>query len=238
MLVPGGFISVRPSSPPYAARGLNMIRGSVRVLCDFDGTITLIDTAEYILDKFAEGDWRGVEHLLESGQMTIDESMKRQFEMITLPRYAIIEELDKVVKARAGFDTLLGSCGAGERRLRITSAGLDFYIHHFLEANGWSGLIDVVAPQVIDDGNGLRFEFPRKMHPAARNFKEDAVLAEQAKGNKVAYIGDGTSDLWAALSADLAFAVKGSKLDRLLDKAGCLHYRFTHFQEVVDRLDG
>jgi 2,3-diketo-5-methylthio-1-phosphopentane phosphatase len=215
-----------------------MAKGDLRVLCDFDGTITLIDTAEYILDRFAEGDWKGVEHMLERGELTIEESMKRQFEMISMPRSAIIAELDKVVKTRGGFEALMGVCGLGEGRLRITSAGLDFYIRHFLDLSGWSDLADVVAPLVTDAGDGVRFEFPRKINPAAHNFKEDEVLCEQARGMRVAYIGDGTSDLWAALSADIAFAVKGSKLDRLLDREGRSYCSFSHFQEVVDHLNG
>lgn len=31
---------------------------SAVVLCDFDGTITNVDTGELVLHKFAEGDWR------------------------------------------------------------------------------------------------------------------------------------------------------------------------------------
>jgi len=27
------------------------------VLCDFDGTVVKVDTGEFVLSKFAEGDW-------------------------------------------------------------------------------------------------------------------------------------------------------------------------------------
>ena len=208
------------------------------ILCDFDGTITLIDTAEYILDKFAEGDWRGVEHLLERGEITIEESMNRQFEMITLSREDILRRIDEVVKPRPGFQDLLELCRADGHRFRITSAGLDFYIRHFLSVHRWDREAEVVAPRVTDAGSGVRFEFPPTKNPQARNFKEDNVLGERVAGRRVVYIGDGTSDHWAALTADLAFAVKGSKLDRSLERCGREHHTFTDFCQVIAVLKG
>lgn len=213
-------------------------QADLSILCDFDGTITLIDTAEYLLDKFADGDWRGVEHLLEEGKITIEESMNRQFEMIALSRESMLQKIDRVVKPRPGFQDLLELCRADGHRFRITSAGLDFYIRHFLAANGWDREAEVVAPQTTDAGPGVRFVFPRMKNPRARNFKEDNVLEEQAAGRRVAYIGDGTSDHWAALAADLAFAVKGSKLDRSLERDGKGHHAFTDFHQVIAILKG
>lgn len=205
------------------------------VLCDFDGTITLIDTAEYILDHHAEGDWRAVERLLEQGKVNIEQTMAMQFEMIHISRDAMLAELDRVVLPRPGLDELLERCIACEIPFTITSAGLDFYIRHFMASIGWER-IEIVAPAVTDEGKGVRFCFPPHLHPAARNFKEDRVLQEKASGRRVFYIGDGTSDLWAALSADLAFAVRGSRLDAMLDREGRKHRTFTDLSEVADAL--
>jgi 2-hydroxy-3-keto-5-methylthiopentenyl-1-phosphate phosphatase len=210
-------------------------RGEISVLCDFDGTITLIDTAEYILDHHAEGDWRGIERLLEQGKVTIEQSMAMQFEMITLSRDEMVAELDRVVLPRPGLDELLERCTANSIHFTITSAGLDFYIRHFMASIGW-GRIEVVAPEVTDENGGVRFRFPPLVHPGARNFKEDRVLHEKAAGRRVVYIGDGTSDLWAALSADLAFAVRGSRLDELLEREGREHRVFTDLSDVAGAL--
>ncbi|MBI0583317.1 MAG: HAD-IB family phosphatase [Methanomassiliicoccus sp.] len=209
--------------------------GKISVLCDFDGTITLIDTAEFLLDRYADGDWRRVEDLLEDGRITIDQCMSTQFAMISLSRQNMLTELDKVVVPRPGFSRLLDACSAGSARFRVTSAGLDFYIRHFLAANGW-GAVEVVAPEVMDNGSGVSFRFPPIREPQARNFKEDQVLRERASGRRVAYIGDGVSDLWAALSADHAFAVRASRLDRLLSREGKEHRTFTDLGEVAEAL--
>ena len=44
------------------------------VLCDFDGTITLTDTLEYVLRKFAVGDWRSFDEKYERGEITLQDS--------------------------------------------------------------------------------------------------------------------------------------------------------------------
>lgn len=204
------------------------------VLCDFDGTVCLIDTAEYILDHHAQGDWRALESDLARGLLTLEECMSAQFDMISLSRDEMLAELDEIVMPRPGFRELVEKCMAHDVRFRITSAGMDFYIHHFLQPYGWRGMVEVVAPEVMDHGRGVRFRFPPLIFPQARNFKEDNVLMEQAVGHRVVYIGDGSSDLWAALSADMTFAVRGSALDALLKKRGREHFTFVDMQEVAD----
>jgi hypothetical protein len=153
-------------------------RGEISVLCDFDGTITLIDPAEYILDHHAEGDWRGIERLLEQGQVTIEQSMAMQFEMITLSRDEMVAELDRVVLPRPGLDELLERCTANSIHFTITSAGLDFYIRHFMASIGgedgsrwW--------PRRSPTRRGVRFRFPPLVHPG-EELKEDRGLHEEA----------------------------------------------------------
>jgi 2-hydroxy-3-keto-5-methylthiopentenyl-1-phosphate phosphatase len=41
------------------------------VLCDFDGTTTEVDTAEFVLGMFAQGDWRAIDALFEKGDITL-----------------------------------------------------------------------------------------------------------------------------------------------------------------------
>jgi 2-hydroxy-3-keto-5-methylthiopentenyl-1-phosphate phosphatase len=206
------------------------------VLCDFDGTVSLIDTAEYILERHANGDWRALERSLAAGLITIEECMSAQFDMIALSRDEILMELDRVVIPRPGFAELVEKCLFNNVTFRITSAGMDFYIRHFLDPYGWRDRVELVAPEVVDSGKGVRFQFPSRRFSQAHNFKEDNVLKEHAAGRRVAYIGDGNSDLWAALSADRAFAVRGSVLDRLLENAGKDHLTFTDLHEVVEGL--
>lgn len=211
-------------------------KDGLTVLCDFDGTISLIDTAEYILERHARGDWRALERSVAEGIITLEECMSMQFDMIALSRDEMLVELDRVVIPRPGFEELVEKCMFNRVTFRITSAGMDFYIRHFLEPYGWGNRVELVAPEVVDTSKGVKFLFPPKLFSQAHNFKEDNVLKEHAAGRRVAYIGDGTSDQWAAMAADVAFAVRGSVLDHHLNRVGKDHLTFTDLHEVVEVL--
>ena len=43
------------------------------LLCDFDGTITNLDTAFFLLDKFVEEDWRTFDLQYRQGKITLEE---------------------------------------------------------------------------------------------------------------------------------------------------------------------
>ena len=213
-----------------------MHRSKIAVLCDFDGTIVNIDTAEYTLDRFAEGDWKALDEKLDKSEIPLEECMGLQFEMVKTSRDEIVRELDRVTETRPGFEEMVTCCEKMNVPLTITSAGLDFYIEHFLKARGLGSRIRVVAPSVTVTEKGVRFAFPPLLLPESIRFKDDMVRQTRELGWRVVYIGDGTTDYNAASIADLPFAVWGSKLARKL-RAGCIeHFEFLDFREIVERI--
>ncbi|MBM4237199.1 MAG: hypothetical protein FJ151_01790 [Euryarchaeota archaeon] len=156
--------------------------------------------------------------------------------MVRIPRVIIAKELDSAVTVRPRFGELVEYCRRERIPLRITSAGFDFYIRHFLERNRWSSDIDVVAPTMRVTDSGIRFKFPRRLVEGSVNFKDDRVRYYKRKGRQVAYLGDGKSDYEAVRNADLPFVVKGSKLEEFCDRDGVEHFPFENFREVVDRI--
>lgn len=215
------------------ARALTM---KIIVLCDFDGTIVNIDTAEYTLEKFAEGDWKTLDEKLDSGEMPLEECMRRQFMMVKVSRKRIIDELNSVVRVRSGFEDLVDHCQSRGISLTIASAGLDFYIRHFLRKRGLEDAIGLVVPRVSVTSDGVRFVFPRLRDPSSVNFKDDLVRHHRNQGKTVVYVGDGTTDFNAARIADFPFAVAGSKLAGLLSKHQLPHEEFTDFRNIVEAL--
>jgi len=57
------------------------------------------------------------------------------------------------------------------------------------------------------------------------------------RGKKVVYIGNGVSDYPTARIADLAFAIKGSKLAQLCRNRGVACKEITDFQQVLDSIE-
>ena len=208
------------------------------VLCDFDGTIVDIDTAERTLERFASGDWKTLDKRLDSGDMPLEECMRQQFMMVNVSRKRIVDELDSVVGVRSGFEDLVEYCRSRGTALTISSAGLDFYIRHFLSQRGLGGRVGLVVPRVSVTRDGVRFAFPKLRDPSSISFKDDLVRYSKSQGKTVAYIGDGTTDFNAARIADFPFAVTGSKLAALLKKHEIPHEEFTDFRVVVEILKG
>jgi len=66
------------------------------VLTDFDGTVTLNDTFQNVVEKFGQGDWRAVDDQYIKGEITLEECLRRQGGMVRASKPQILDELDKV----------------------------------------------------------------------------------------------------------------------------------------------
>jgi 2,3-diketo-5-methylthio-1-phosphopentane phosphatase len=206
---------------------------NLMVLCDFDGTITNIDTAEFVLARFAQGNWRVLDKQFESGIVTLEECLKREFSLVRASEKQILHELKSVVTFRPHFEELAVHCKSNRIVLEIVSAGLDFVIKHFLEFKNWQHLVAVHAPKTRFSAKGIDFIFPKLLDKTSINFKHDLVRQYKNEGKKVAYIGDGSGDYAAARDSDCRFAINGSRLARLCENNNVPCKNIMDFQEVL-----
>lgn len=75
---------------------------ATKVICDFDGTVTPVDTTDALLARFALPEWEEVEEAWLEGRITSRECMERQIAMIRAERW----ELDAFIgafKITSGF---------------------------------------------------------------------------------------------------------------------------------------
>jgi 2-hydroxy-3-keto-5-methylthiopentenyl-1-phosphate phosphatase len=96
----------------------------VRVFVDFDGTISLEDTTDVILERFADPEWRKVEAEWLAGIIGSRECLARQIDLVR----ATPEELDSVVEdvpLDPHFSELVALCRSHGVPLTVISDGLD-----------------------------------------------------------------------------------------------------------------
>ena len=206
---------------------------NLAVLCDFDGTITLNDTFEHVLRKYAQGDWKIFDQQYERGHITLAECLRRQGLLVKTPEMVLVAELERITGFRPNFDRLIAYSRENKAPLAVTSVGLDFAIRHLLRMKGWDRLVKLYAPKAVSTPEGIKFTFPRLRDKTSLSLKDDLVKYHKAKGRKVAYVGDGIWDIHALKEADYPFAIKGSRLAGLCRQQNIPAREINDFQEMA-----
>lgn len=200
---------------------------------DFDGTIVDTDTAQIALDRFGDPNWMRIDQALEKGEVSFEESLRREFATLQAPPEAIIAEVTRLTSFRPNFDQLIQYCRDTRLRLTVVSGGLDFCIRHFLDRNGWLNFVKIYAPTTHFTGTGYILEFPSLVDNGATNFKDALVRNEKMNGTRVLFVGNGFGDFSAAKEANYVFAVRGSRLAELCRERQVEHEEIDDFAQVV-----
>lgn len=208
------------------------------VLCDFDGTIVNMDTAEYALRKFAKGNWERYDNQFDEGKITLKQCLEREFALVRASRSEISSEVFKVATLRPNFSRLVDYCNDRHIPLVVVSAGLDFVVKGIINGNGLQDKLKIRVPKTRFTSSGIRFQFPRLKFSSSLSFKDDTVAYYHQLGRLVAYIGDGSPDFAAVKAADLAFTIRNSRLSGLCEKWKVPHIDVRDFAEVVRALGG
>jgi HAD superfamily phosphoserine phosphatase-like hydrolase len=203
---------------------------------DFDGTIVNVDTAEIALDRFGDPDWMSIDRALETGEVSFEESLRREFATLRAPPEKIIQEVSRVTAIRPNFDRLIDYCRNIRLPLTVVSGGLDFCIRHFLDRDGWLRFVKIYAPISRFTGSGYTLTFPEVIGNETANFKDALVRREKTNGRQVFFVGNGFGDLSAAKEATFTFAIRGSRLAELCKQQHVQHEEIDDFQQVVDAL--
>jgi HAD superfamily phosphoserine phosphatase-like hydrolase len=208
----------------------------MELFVDFDGTIVNTDTAEIALDRFGDPDWMHIDQALESGEISFEESLRREFATLRAPPEKIIQEVSRVTAIRPNFDRLIDYCRNVRLPLTVVSGGLDFCIRHFLDRDNWLKFVKIYAPTSHFTGSGYTLTFPELFDGEATNFKDGLVRHEKRNGRRVFFVGDGFGDISAAKEATFAFAIRGSRLAEFCQEQHIQHEEIDDFGRVVDAL--
>jgi 2-hydroxy-3-keto-5-methylthiopentenyl-1-phosphate phosphatase len=198
----------------------------MRLVIDWDGTVTETDTLHLVIERF--GDLR-VFHALEAEigrRLTLREVIACEMETITAPLEEVVGWLLERVRVRAGFAELVAAHDP-----LIVSAGFHELIQPLLAREGVRAR--VVANNVTADPSGWHATFP----PA----EPCAVCGEPCKRANVAglgpfaYVGDGVSDRCVSLVAETVFARAG--LARWLEQRSVPFLAYGDFADVAAVLE-
>jgi 2-hydroxy-3-keto-5-methylthiopentenyl-1-phosphate phosphatase len=177
----------------------------ILVQCDFDGTVTEEDTSFFLLDAFAQGDWRRLLRNYKEHKISVGEFNTKAFAMVKADKHKLLEALKGNVKVRAGFHELVSYCLGKGFRLVIVSNGLEFYIRAVLKDLRLRN-IEVYAAQASFHPEGMKVQYVGPDGKRLDSFKEAYTQAFLKLGYRVIYIGNGDSDVAPAKYAHHVFA--------------------------------
>jgi len=204
--------------------------------CDFDGTITVRDTTDAVLEKFADPEYLEWEEKWEAGEITARECMARQAQLIRATPEEILEFVRKI-PIDLGIHTLIQTCRLLEGDLTIVSDGIDFLMREVLRVHRLEAIPHYANRLHWDRSGGPVLTFPY----GKEDCRGGCGLCKCAKMEKVAapqawtvYVGDGLSDRCAVHQADQVFA-KG-KLHTYCLENDIIHTQFESLSEVAASL--
>ena len=215
LIVPGRYAAPMPSP--------------ASILVDFDGTACLHDVAEHLLIRYGDASWPMWDEAWARGEVGARQGLTAQAAMLDAPTDELIAfaldhcPLDPTFAPFVDWARSIGS------PVTLVSDGFGFYIRPLLQAHD---VADV--PVITNDWAGGAMTFPNGhgVCIGCGTCKMRAVL--EAPG-PVAFVGEGDSDRFGALYADIVFAKDA--LVGWCERDGVSFVAWKDFDDVRRRLE-
>lgn len=196
----------------------------MRLVLDWDGTVTERDTLDLVLQEFGDAEiYERVEGELERGTMTLNEVIAAEFATVTAPLGDVVPYVLEHARVRPGFAEL-----ARARRPLVVSSGFHELIEPLLEREGVLGAVELRANRVEARPDGWRVDF--RVSETCEVCGEPCKRGDLPEG-EVVYAGDGHSDYCVSLAASRVFAT--GSLARWLQRRGIAFTPLTDFRRLA-----
>jgi|SRR5471032_299436 2-hydroxy-3-keto-5-methylthiopentenyl-1-phosphate phosphatase len=219
------------------------------VVCDFDGTATVLDIGDEISKRFGgEAHWALQKQLFGRGELDTRGIIQGIYEHVVASEQEVLAFAVREAKLRDGFVELVAAAKERGAPFYLASGGLRQYIDAVLEAHVPAGLrawIRVRANEAAFSEAGMKVSFPGDEASRAAgcvecgSCKRVSVAEARSQGAKyVIGLGDGFADRCLARFAEKMFAREGSFLHRWCGENGVACAPFTTFYEAAETVRG
>lgn len=214
-----------------------MMKRTIKVFVDFDGTITFEDVGEAIFNKFGETEKVGkiIEDLL-SDKISSRQCWDDLCNSVDAVNKAELNEFIDKLDVDPSFITFVKFCSENKIDMVVLSDGFDYYIDRLFNKAGLTGLKYYSNKLFVTEKGILRAEYPffDVNSPTSANCKKNHIINHSDDDDYTVYIGDGNSDKDAAQYCDFIFAKDG--LARFCSMEKISFYPFENFDEVQNKL--
>jgi len=227
-------------------------RPKVIFFTDFDGTITLQDTNDFITDNYGMGidERRKLMEVILDETMTFRDGFQRMLDTWNMPFQQVLDILAANIQLDSHFKDFMVWARANHVPVVVLSSGMVPVLELLLQkllgedlvkdleiiANGTQTRAPGNSLEKADgwtikfhDDSGFGHDKSLTIRPYA---KAIAKMAEEEKPTLL-YAGDGVSDLSAARETDLLFAAEGKDLVTYCEREGIPFTTFTDWSTIL-----
>lgn len=212
------------------------------IFTDFDGTVTLQDSNDYLTEELGFGKARRLElnDLILNGEITFRDAFSQMLDSVDMPFDKCIEFLLKHISLDPGFKETFHWAQEQDIPIIVVSSGMKPVIRALLENLVGEHSVDKIEI-VSNDARVEKDQSWRIVHRDETPFGHDKSRAirpysdarPQESTQKLFYCGDGVSDLSAAKETDLLFAKRGKDLVTICKRDKIPFTQFDSFADIL-----
>lgn len=220
------------------------------IFSDFDGTITLQDSNDFISDTFGlpQADRLKLFEGVIDGTTSFRECFTKMIDAITTPLDHNLKVLEETIQLDPGFKQTFEWALENNVPLIVVSSGMHPIIKHLLtKLLGEENIdkIEIMANDVVTDDNGKMTVVYRDETPFGHDKSRSIDIYKEKFESKLAndetrptyfYCGDGISDLSAAKECDLLFAKRGKDLVTFCKRQNVPFHEFDSFDDILTNM--
>ncbi|MFA6178555.1 MAG: HAD-IB family phosphatase [Candidatus Methylopumilus sp.] len=206
-------------------------------IIDFDGTLSIRDTVDAMLERFADDSWQSIEQDWLDGKISAVECMTQQIRMVKAD-HVTLEGFFRSISLDTSFLPFYRHISQFSR-IAIVSDGLDHAVKIAMRSANMPD-IPVYANHLHFIPQGIDISFPNRVAGCeGGNGTCKCAIARNLSlesGGPVVLVGDGKSDACLSRHADIVFA-KG-KLIKHCEQENISHHTFHTFSDVLAKILG
>ena len=208
----------------------------VLIITDFDGTISMVDLGNQIINKFATASLGDIEKAYVKGKIGSRVAYERIAKRLKGSREKMLDHIMAIEKLDPFFPEFCSLSKDKGIDIKIVSDGLDFYIEAILAKYKLAGMEHYSNLAVFGADSSFSVEFPDSNDFCGRcgTCKSRILKSYRLIYDKIIYIGDGYSDFCPSRYADMVFGKK--ILYQRCEQEGTPCLPFKDFSEINNYL--
>ena len=203
------------------------------VFCDFDGTITPVDTFDLLMEDAYGQRWRQLKADLVGFRLTLREAMDHLGAMVTAQQLKAMEQRMATFAPRPGFLRFLDAMDHAGIPVVVVSGGFLPLVEVVLREHRHRFKAVIAGLPIPQDREGTRHHI-HSPHSSAEELVAKAQVVDLYGHGCTIAIGDGITDLRMAEAADVVFA--RDFLAKFLGERGLAFHPWRNFDDVLRRL--